>query len=253
MAKNNHSGADHKKKLDQLLGIDEVFADVSMLENVMAYAEGIAKLEKVLVVVSDMAHRKSYIVAGDFAVRLGLNDYRQEDSIWENRILSLIPDEELNEKFISELRFFHYLRRLPKRKRQDYYLVSKLRMRFADGTLYDVLHKMFYVYDADKETVRYAVCIYAPLTFGFKGKSHAVDSLTGVAEELTASANVSILSARERQVVSLIDTGMKSKEIASFLNISIHTVNRHRQEIISKLQVKNSTEACRIAKSMELI
>ena len=51
----------------------------------------------------------------------------------------------------------------------------------------------------------------------------------------------------------MIDTGLKSAEIAAQLNISIHTVSRHRQEIIGKLQVKNTHEACRIAKSMGLL
>ncbi|MDE5899935.1 MAG: LuxR C-terminal-related transcriptional regulator [Muribaculaceae bacterium] len=51
----------------------------------------------------------------------------------------------------------------------------------------------------------------------------------------------------------IIDSGLKSSEIADRLNISIHTVSRHRQEILAKLQEKNSIEACRLAKSMELI
>ena len=37
------------------------------------------------------------------------------------------------------------------------------------------------------------------------------------------------------------------------LSISIHTVSRHRQEILTRLQVKNSIEACRLAKEMKLI
>lgn len=253
MAKNNHSGADHKIKLDNLLCIEEGREDISGLESVLAYAEALARIEKVVVVVSDMGGRKSHIVAGGFVSSLGLTEYRQENSIWESRILSLMPVAELNEKFISELRFFHYIKRVPEKRRQDYCLVSKLRMLFTDGNLHDVLHKMFYIFDDDNETVRYAICTYGPLTFGFNGRAYAVDSITGVAEELTTSADESILSPREKQVVSLIDKGMKSREIASFLNISIHTVNRHRQEIISKLKVRNAIQACRIAKSMALI
>jgi len=46
---------------------------------------------------------------------------------------------------------------------------------------------------------------------------------------------------------------MKSAEIAAQLNISIHTITRHRQEIIGKLQVKNAQEACRRPKSMDLL
>lgn len=58
---------------------------------------------------------------------------------------------------------------------------------------------------------------------------------------------------RERQILAMIDKGMKSGEIAAQLHISIHTVSCHRQEIIGKLQVKNTHEACRIAKSMGLL
>ena len=97
------------------------------------------------------------------------------------------------------------------------------------------------------------ICIYGPLPFDVKGKSFAVNAVTGSKEELTASGNDSILSRRERQILAMIDTGMKSGEIAGQLNISIHTVSRHRQEIIGKLQVKNTHEACRLAKSMGLI
>ena len=34
---------------------------------------------------------------------------------------------------------------------------------------------------------------------------------------------------------------------------SVHTVSRHRQEILGKLQVKNSIAACRVAKDLKLI
>lgn len=112
---------------------------------------------------------------------------------------------------------------------------------------------MYYIFDENEENVRYAICIYGSMPFDFKGKSHVVNSITGVKEELTASDNNKILSCRGCQILSMIDKGMKSAEIANLLNISIHTVSRHRQEIIGKLQVKNTHEACRIAKLMGLI
>ena len=46
---------------------------------------------------------------------------------------------------------------------------------------------------------------------------------------------------------------MTSKAIADRLCISVHTVSRHRQEILSKLQVGNSTEAIRIARQLGII
>ncbi len=115
------------------------------------------------------------------------------------------------------------------------------------------MHRMYYIYDEDSENVLYAICLYGPLAFELKWKSQAVNSLTGEVVELTAMSNKNILGRRECQVLSLIDEGLKSAEIADRLHISIHTVSRHRQEILAKLQVKNSIEACRLAKQMQLI
>ncbi|WP_308550479.1 LuxR C-terminal-related transcriptional regulator [uncultured Parabacteroides sp.] len=71
--------------------------------------------------------------------------------------------------------------------------------------------------------------------------------------ELDKQNSTSILSVREKQVLNLIDKGLTSKKIAETLSISINTVSRHRQEILGKLQVKNSIEACRVAKDLKLI
>lgn len=252
MVRNNHF-TENRKTLDRLLRPENSVEGGIPLSDIIADMRFRARVENVLIVVSDMAEGKSHIIAGGFARNLDIGEYQQENSIWESKILSLMSAEEQEEKYIAELRFFHYLRHLPKSKKTDYYLVSKLRFRFADGDIHDVLHRMYYIYDDNREYLRYAICIYGPLTFDFKGKSFAVNSITGIKEELTASGNDSVLSRRERQILTMIDTGMKSAEIAGQLNISIHTVSRHRQEIIGKLQVKNTHEACRIAKSMGLL
>lgn len=160
-----------------------------------------------------------------------------------------MPEHEREEKVIAELRFFHYLRHLPAKKRVNFFLVTKL--RFENSM--EVLHRMYYIFDKTAQNVLYAICIYSPLFFDFAGKSFAVDSMTGVREDLTSSVNSSVISKRERQILQLIASGMKSREIAETLSISKNTVSRHRQEILAKLKVKNSVEACRLAERMGLI
>jgi transcriptional regulator, luxR family len=59
------------------------------------------------------------------------------------------------------------------------------------------------------------------------------------------SATDTLLTPREREILALAKEGMFSKEISEKLNISIHTVNRHRQNILEKLQVDNIIEAIR--------
>ena len=252
MVRNNHSD-ENRKELYELLRSGEASCGNISLSDVLKYAHFLADIEKTLVVVSDMVAGNSHIMAGGFERNLELDGYQRENSIWENRIFSLMSPQTLEEKYVAELRFFHYLRHLPKSRKSDYYLISKLRFRFIDGENHDVLHRMYYIFDLKKEHVRFAICIYGPLPFDFSGNSYVVNSITGITEELTASGNDAILSPRECQVLSLIDTGMKSADIAKQLNISIHTVSRHRQEIIGKLRVKNSHEACRMAKAMKII
>ena len=91
------------------------------------------------------------------------------------------------------------------------------------------------------------------MTVDLPNGSVVVNSVTGETEELEVKNDLKILSDRERQVLRLIDKGLMSKNIAERLSISINTVSRHRQEILCKLQVKNSIEACRIAKDLGLI
>lgn len=126
-------------------------------------------------------------------------------------------------------------------------------MKTATGDTINVTHRMYYIYADDSETVTHALCLYGRSAYDFVGKSLVVNSLTGVSEELTSPADASILSRRERQVLALVDSGKKSQEIAEILSISKNTVSRHRQEILAKLQVKNSMEACRMAKTMKII
>ncbi len=62
-----------------------------------------------------------------------------------------------------------------------------------------------------------------------------------------------ILTEREKEILHLIKDGKPSKIIADLLDISIHTVNRHRQNIIEKLSVGNSIEAITAATAMKLL
>lgn len=205
-----------------------------------------------IAVVSDIRNGSSRIFAGEFAEVLGMKLRNEENSIWEHEILSRLPDEERNEKFLAELRFFHFLKRIPRKRRNLYHLVTKLRFYNSNGDLANVIHRMYYLYGADGESVEYAICLYSPQTFDFPGKSIAVNSVTGLTEALTSADDADILSRREKQVLRLVADGKTSAEIAGMLSISHHTVSRHRQRILEKLNVKNSAEALRTGRSLGL-
>ncbi len=126
-------------------------------------------------------------------------------------------------------------------------------MKSDTNSYINVLHRIFYISAPFNDTLWLAMCLYSPLVFDIPSKYLIVNSSNGQITELDQQNNAKILSAREKQVLHLINQGYPSKEIAEMLSISINTVSRHRQEILGKLQVKNSIEACRIGKDLKLI
>jgi DNA-binding NarL/FixJ family response regulator len=62
-----------------------------------------------------------------------------------------------------------------------------------------------------------------------------------------------VLTPREDQVVKLIAEGQSSREIAKVLTISVNTVDRHRENILQKLGMRDRTELTRYAIRVGLI
>ena len=62
-----------------------------------------------------------------------------------------------------------------------------------------------------------------------------------------------MLTPREDQVVKLIAEGQSSREIARSLTISVNTVDRHRENILQKLGMRDRTELTRYAIRVGLI
>jgi two-component system, NarL family, nitrate/nitrite response regulator NarL len=61
------------------------------------------------------------------------------------------------------------------------------------------------------------------------------------------------LSLRERQVLTLIAEGLSSKEAASLLGISVRTVEKHRERIMSKLKLHSVVELTKYAIAKQMI
>ena len=219
-------------------------------------ARNYARMESAVAVLSDMRTNMSYIYYGSFSRMLEIDkcgDEGKVSSIWEKEIFKLIHPDDLAGKHLQELCFFHFVKHQPKSKRADYYLISKLRMKNGKNNYISALHRMFYVSAPSNDTLWLALCLYSPLLFDIPAKCLIINSANGQMTEIGKQDSTRILSVREKQVLSLIDKGLTSKKIAETLSISINTVSRHRQEILGKLQVKNSIEACRVAKDLKLI
>jgi DNA-binding NarL/FixJ family response regulator len=67
------------------------------------------------------------------------------------------------------------------------------------------------------------------------------------------NAEVEPLTAREREVLTLVAEGAADKEIAVALTISLFTVKSHMRHILAKLQVSGRREAARYARCKGLV
>jgi DNA-binding CsgD family transcriptional regulator len=218
-----------------------------------------AKVENAISVLSDLKNDKSYIYTGQIATELGIaysEEMREIDSIWEDDIFSKIHPDHLVEKHLMELKFFHLMKGLPLAERCDYQVNSYIRMRNSEEDYIPVQHRMFYLHSNNNGSINLALCLY---NFGFnplasdKYQGTIINTRSGKPIVSDNQQLNNILSFREKELLQLVKDGKSSKEIASLLSISINTVNRHRQNILEKLHVKNSFEACRIAEAIELL
>lgn len=249
---------DIKRELNNEL-LQQRFAEdvpcADRLEEYRLLAAGYARMENAIAVLSDMQTNKSYLYYGGVAETLGIAARGTSAvirSIWEEEIFSRIHPDDLLEKHLQELRFFHFLKGMPEKVRTDYYIESRVRMRNASGEYLWMKHRMYYVATYANGCVWLALCLY-----GFSAEEafscRVVNSSDGSVMAWDKNVCKGLLSKREVEILLWIEKGKRSKEIAERLSISVNTVNRHRQNILEKLQVENSFQACKVARELKLL
>jgi DNA-binding NarL/FixJ family response regulator len=87
-----------------------------------------------------------------------------------------------------------------------------------------------------------------------RGQVYLSPKITGIVIEdyihrvtKTEPKDASVLSAREREVLQLLTEGQGTKDIADRLNISVKTVETHRMQIMTKLDIHTIAELTKYA------
>lgn len=212
-------------------------------------------------VLSDLAADKSYFSIGSFGDFLGLSaeDLSQEviDSVDEDCIYRHIHPEDLVDKRMLELHFFRFLWDLPAEERLKCRSNCSIRMMNASGKYKYIVNQTQILRNSPCGNMWLALCQYDLSPEQSEQTSinpRITNNETGkvIALSLTEERST-ILSCREKEILSLVKDGLLSKEISIKLGISINTVNRHRQNILRKLSVNNSFEAVHTAEVMKLL
>jgi len=201
-------------------------------------------------------HLKILEQAGSFAVflldRFGhyyyVTEYVTEDIQASDKlnIEKLVHPEDWEVVRRIDKKVWEFLDTLPEEEKLTYKYIYE--MRVLDRRKYvRMIYQMRILAFKDDNFLGMGIIDLAPeqsanTSVRFQIKNCLTDEIVPFAIE---SATDTLLTPREREILALAKEGMFSKEISEKLNISIHTVNRHRQNILEKLQVDNMIEAIR--------
>lgn len=250
--------------------IDEVYATQSTAHEVLdskivdqhrLFTRSLTKINGGCAVISDLSNRKSYVTVHPWAHFLGLSPEEAAlsviDSMDEDCIYRRIHPEDLVEKRLMEYKFFQKTFYLSPDERLKYRGRCRLRMMNEQGEYQYIDNLVQIMENTPQGNVWLIFCLYS-LSADQRPEPGIYPTIThmerGEVEALSLSEeHHAILSEREKEILRCIRKGMASKEIAVTLYISVNTVNRHRQNILEKLSVGNSMEACRAAELMKLL
>lgn len=212
-------------------------------------------------VITDAAEDACFIFGGAFSHLLGLGEstafVKEMDSSDEDLIYNRIHPEDLVEKRMLEYEFFRYIDTLSSNLKLNFKATCHFRIKDREGRYVFVDNSTRILQLSPKGKVWLILCCYdfSPCQAPVEGiGARIVNNLSGEVVDMELNGRRSrILTDREKQILILIREGKLSKQIAGLLGISIHTVNRHRQNILEKLSVSNSVEAVAAATLMRLL
>lgn len=81
----------------------------------------------------------------------------------------------------------------------------------------------------------------------FEGKMYMSQDMNLTVSDKQEMANLPVLSSREKEVLQLISDGLTNPQIAAKLFISLHTVDSHRKNLLTKFAVNNTAGLIRQA------
>jgi len=105
----------------------------------------------------------------------------------------------------------------------------------------------YLVKSASKEEIEEAILSV------YEGKLYMSLDINLSATDKQELTNVPVLSSREKEVLQLIGEGLTNPQIAAKLFISLHTVDSHRKNLLTKFDVNNTAGLIRQAAKFNML
>lgn len=257
-----------KKSLEEFVGLiyaqkfDEEKLNKEVAANHIARVKQLSELSNSSVLVFDLFQMKPVLTLGFYDL---MRTATQQPTITDVSFLNeyIHPDDSLSlvQLWVASLRLCYSL---PIEERKNYKMIFDYRIKIgkeqytriieqhqvleldASGNIWLSLGFVDISPDQDmKDGVRYSIVNFKT------GELLGFPQLNKPPAFITNS-NIK-LSEREKEILTLIKEGLLSKEIAEKLSLSVHTVNTHRQRILSKLNANTSLEAIKYASELGIL
>jgi len=219
------------------------------------YIEFLSQVNNSCVFVS-LLHVKYLFISPNFKNILRLS-FDEEMNLENDLLEECLHPEDLPILIDLQKRTFDYVFKLPHEEQCDYKHIFEFRILGVSGEYIRVIcqYQMLETGEFEKPLLLLGVVdispdqdLKAPIKF------RLVNFKTGDIVNIPVLDNPNIsLTKREKEVLKMVNEGMMSKEISDKLFISIHTVNRHRQNILEKMNVENLSEAISYARKLGLL
>ncbi len=234
---------------------DEVIDYMEGLEERIQHFESMAGLGKNIYYIFRTGDRKVVYVKGSVQDLLGYdNEYFQKKSMW--MLVKLMKVSHLVGYLKGAIRFYGYLysvsieERLKAKGTAVYPLVNKMgerKMVFQQWSVHkldsqgNIAYTMNVITDVSHIAAMVEPQIYMQIP-GYIDDKLKVFNYFNDHKQVIKKDNT-LLTPAEMNIVKYTAQGMTSKQIAYELNLSVHTINNHKKNIIHKLGVLNMTEA----------
>jgi len=236
---------------------DPADIDYSILAGHVRLLDRIAMIENSSLTVFDMFQKRYVFVRNRFMEILG---YDAEQAAGEGfpYFFRIMHPDDVPMVLDTTTRAMRFMMKVPPAERQDYKTVFEHRLRDTSGRYIRLLQQEA-VLELDLKGNLWLIMILVDVCPNQQETKSFQRSIINIRTGRTLLFNEdrqgpgTTLSQREVEILEYLGRGFFSKEIADRLFISVNTVNNHRQNIIRKMGLTNTTEAITYAHKIGIV
>lgn len=247
-----------EKAVENILPTSSAFInelDYSVIEQKKADWLKLSELTHSIVLVFDCYTKKFVFVSNNIPQSYGIDSERLFINGHE-AVLEIIHPGDIYYGLLVRKKIYSLLSSLSAEEKMKHKMVHEMRVKNVRGEYIRIIEQEQAI-ELDKSGNIWLMLSVIDVDASHESeitKSHLYNFETGEQIFIDLSDTLEeALTNRELRVLQLMKQGLLSKEIATSLNVSINTINTHRQNILLKLKANNSIEAVNIAQRLGLL